>query len=1147
MASASIQSLMESEKTKMESESLWMISDSESYSVDSHTEKSRASVSKLSLIEVDETEKPRTKRYLMESDSEPSKTDSDSEGCELASAAVKYFIATKTFHQSSASNQFPKDSWSGSRTINSDSENPVMSSDSMKYMKKAETCKSTCNLERLKVAHKSESLQDWLDAKRKQLDSDNAGYWDSSGKYQFSSIVPQESVGKRQGDLQTFQHITEKKEVGSSSDKHQTQFGNERDQNEPESKRYLIKTEKGLDNEGFQMDEEREGYLVESDFRDSEHEAHLLEAHRLGARKKENRPPGFWRPIILPPKLAQDKKTEEQKSIQQKDNRVSRIQLTRYKSEDKNVRFKEASSSLSDKPLSQEKLKKKHSYSFSPDSHTVTDEKHHRKASLKISGYKRQCKDYRYSHSCESLKYQISPIPLSSEACTSNVSSFVDSPTSKSPKSVTRKKSRRSITYSPELGKQKCTRCFMEISNSSYHKCFINSDDSDSDSPLHGQISSHSKYSLQSKTIRHFKTSRNRPLSPSLDPQHSVVSRCSLHREDSKHSIDSTSYLHCESCASLQNRKGSSVTHTVSKNTKKIMGQHSTQGHTAAPVRLSQSESKFNLTAQPQNKDTPDVSERNIKAEANVEDKLLCKDDTDHEDETNTEDETDGEDETDTEDEDDTKDKKDPKDKSDPDGSDPKDGNSENNTDSNNGSQHSGSSGPTGGPNTSNDGDSKNVNDHKSESDPTIDNATNSDVNLKYSTDETCTNNLDNASDLEEYFNHHNNADFKGSTNPASGNKTRTVLDYISGSNNEDTGPRNMIIKGNIAYSENIRLLSNSYQNNIIKNESEPSSNPSPQNSYGLPEDLDSNSNINPSNATNNTVNPNYGAKSMSTAIYKQTAALNYYSDINDVTGFAYEVRSSFVVNSNYFDRKKYTARLSFALHTINAIDTNNVSTCTSAISSQFASEKTSALDTKHFPRFSRFRSFNVIISPNYNTKNSQNANNSTSISNINNPPATELEINILSVLKIIYGNAPNFIAGTNYPDFLITSEFYEPLELCRAYKIFDNQNIDAPFQDSAGYMDSDNSTYATGSMVALDAKESGFLKYFSRIQNTIGIKDPSSPFKVFSNQNIPLPSFDVIVEAELPDIVKFTISSGAVNQLFQLRLQTGSRQNVDL
>lgn len=102
------------------------------------------------------------------------------------------------------------------------------------------------------------------------------------------------------------------------------------------------------------------------------------------------------------------------------------------------------------------------------------------------------------------------------------------------------------------------------------------------------------------------------------------------------------------------------------------MGQHSTHGHISGPVRLSQSESKFNLTAQPQNEDTPDVSDRNIKAEANVEDKLLYKDDTDHEDETNTEDETDGEDETDTEDEDedDTKDKKDPKDKSDPDGSD---------------------------------------------------------------------------------------------------------------------------------------------------------------------------------------------------------------------------------------------------------------------------------------------------------------------------------------------------------------------------------------------------------------------------------------------------------------------------------------------
>eukprot|EP00073_Rattus_norvegicus_P055202 XP_017457683.1 PREDICTED: uncharacterized protein LOC100363993 isoform X1 [Rattus norvegicus] len=372
MASASIKRLIESEETKMENENLWMIPDSESYSVDSHTEKDRTPISKVHLIQGDETEKPRTKRYMVDSDSEPSETDSDSERCELASAAVKYFMDTQTFHHSSTSNQFPKDSWSESRTVNSDSESPVMSSDSMKYMKKAETCKSTCNLERLKVVHKSESLQSWLDAKRKQLESAHAGYWDSSGKYQFTSIVPQESFGKCQGDLQTFQSITEKNEVGSSSDKHQTQFGNERDQNEPESKRYLRKAEKGLDNEGFQMDKEREGYLVESDHRDSENETHLLEAHRLGARRKENRPPGFWRPIILPPKLAQEKKTEEQKSVQQKDDRFSRIQLTRYKSEDKNVRFKEASSSLSDKQLSQEKLQKKHSYSFSPDSHTFT-------------------------------------------------------------------------------------------------------------------------------------------------------------------------------------------------------------------------------------------------------------------------------------------------------------------------------------------------------------------------------------------------------------------------------------------------------------------------------------------------------------------------------------------------------------------------------------------------------------------------------------------------------------------------------------------------------------------------------------------------------------------------------------------------------
>ncbi|XP_027240119.2 uncharacterized protein LOC100760342 isoform X1 [Cricetulus griseus] len=1109
---------MASEKTVMETENFWTIPDSESYAVESGTEKGRVSVSKLHLIQVEKTEKRRSKRYMEDSESATSETDSDSERHELASAAVKCFMDIKT-----AINKLPKHSWSERRTVNSDSESPVMSSDSAKHMKKAEICKSSCNLERLKVAHKSESLQEWLDAKRKQLDSGHSGHWDSSGKYQFRSIVPQDSFGKCQGDLQTFQSITEKDQVDSSSEKYQKKPGNESDQNEPESKRYPIKREKGFDNKGFQVAKERE-HLLETDRYDSQ-----KEAHRLGARRKENRPPGFWRPVILTPKLGQEKKTEEHKSLQQKDNRFCRIQLTRYKSEDKTVRFKEASSSLSDKQLSPEKIKEKYSYGFSPDSDTFTDEKFHRKASRKISVYKRHCKEYRYARGCESFKYQISPIPPSSESSTSNVSSRVGSPNSKSLKSATRQKTRRSITFDLDVETQRCARCFMEISDSSFHKCPTNSDDSDSDSPLHGQISLDSKYSLRSKTVRHFKTSRNNPLSRSLDPKHRVGNRCSLHREDFRYSVDSTSYIHCERCSALQNLKGSVDTHTTPMKSEQIMGQHSTYGYImSTPERVSES----GLSAQPQNKDNPDDSARNIKDEADVEEELLSKDETDQEYETNTEDETDAEDETDTEDEDNNKDKKDPKDKSDPDGSDPKDGNSENNTDSNTGSDPSGASGPTSGPDSSNDGDSKNVTDHNNESDPAMENASNSDVNLEYSTD------LDNASDLSEDFNQQNNVDTKGSTNPnsASGNKNRTVMDYISGSNNVVAIARNDTGQGNNIFSENIRPISNSLD--FTQSENDPNNNPSPSNSHGLLKDLESIYNTKLSNVSshdvvnpNHIVYPNYGTEPTSTAIHKNTATLKYYSDLNGVTGFTYEVRSSFLVNPNYFGRKKYTIRPSFARSIINANDTSSITSYTSTISYQFTSGEKNAPENKYFPGFSHFNCFNIII------KNIQNAHNSPSTSNINIPYDAEVKASsISSIFKIVYGTVSDFIADTNctsYPDFLITSEFYDPLELGRAYIIFDNQNVGAQFQNSTGYTYPDISKYATGSVDALDAKESGFLKDFSRVQNPIGIKDPSS-FKILSNQNIPLSSFDVIVEAELPDLVKFAISSGAVNQLFK-------------
>lgn len=799
------------------------------------------------------------------------------------------------------------------------------------------------------------------------------------------------------------------------------------------------------------------------------------------------------------------------------------------------MRFKEASSSLSALQLSQEKIKDKHDYSFSPDSHTFTDEKYHRKASRKISVYKRHCREYRYAHGFENLKYQIAPIPLSSETCTSNVSSLIGSPNSKSSKSVTRQKTRRSITSSLDVGTRRCARCFMEISNTSFHKCSTNSDDSDSDSPLHSQISSDSKCSWGSKTARYLKTSRKSPLSRSLDPKHCVGIRCSLHREDFKCSVESTSYLHCESCSALQNLKSSAATQTIPIKSEKIRGQHSTSGHKmSTPKRLSASESKFSLTAQTQNKDNSDdsliklISARHIKDEADVKNKPLSKDETDHEDETNTEEETDVEDETDTEDED-NKDKKDPKDKSDPDGSDPKDSNSENNTDNNSGSDPSGASGPTSGPDSIKDGDSKNVTDHNNESDPAIDNASRSDVNLKYYTD------LDNAPDLAEDVNQQNNADSKLQTTPnsASGNKIRTVLDYISGSN-YDSVPRNDTGQGNNIYSETVGPNSNSLY--FIQKEANPKNNPSLQNSHGLPKDT--NYNTKPSNATshnvpNNISDSNYDTETSSTASHKHTTAIKYYLDLNDSAGFTYEVRSSFLVSPNYFGKKKYATIPSFALNTINAINTSNIISCTAVISSQFTAGKNYAPENKHF--LSHFNGFNIII------KNIQNDHNSSSTSNINILTDNELKASFISssILKIVYRNISHFITGTNhtsYPDLLITSEFYNPLEFVRAYIIFDNQNIGAQFQNTTEYMDSDTSKYATGSADALDAKESGFLKDFSGVQNPIGIKDPS-PLKILSNLNIPLHSFDVIVEAELPKVMKFAISPGAVNNLFKVSL----------
>uniref|UniRef100_A0A8C6QJR0 Testis expressed gene 16 n=1 Tax=Nannospalax galili TaxID=1026970 RepID=A0A8C6QJR0_NANGA len=1136
MASDSIKCLMESEEKVMENENFWIIPDAESSIMESDKERGRvvaASTSKVHLLLDEKAEKPRSKRYMLDSDSDLY-LDSGSEKHELASVAVKCLEDVKTFQLRTSPDKLPENSQSEKKTVNSDSESPGIASDSVTHLKKAGMSQNTCNLERLQ-----EGRILWLGSKRKLLEFDHGRQQASSEKYQLNSLKPQDSSGIYQNDHLTFQSSFERDEsqADSSSETHQTHSGSERDQNEPESTGDLIKIESRLENEDFQMDEESKGSLMESD-KEKGHERYRHdsenEAQRLGARRKDNRPPGFWRPVSLSPQLGLGKKTEEQ-SVQHSDDRVSSIPLMKSKSENKDVKCKALCPCLSDKQLSQE------NYSSSPDSNTFTDEMNRRKASHKISIHKCHCKEFTYSHSCQSFRSQIShPRPLSSENYSLNVPSSSQTPTSTSPKCVIQQKTQKNITCSLNMKTQRCARYFMETSKSFFHKFPMNSDDSASDSPLPTQISLDSKHSLSSKTYRHCKISRNRLLSQSADRKHHVGSHCPLHKEESKHSSDSASYLNCESCSALQNLKGSTVTSTFPMHSENVMGQHSIHGQVVAtPITPSESESKFNLTASLQSEDKPDneTKLRNPKNETDVKYKLLPTNETNDEDETNTEDETD-DDETDSEDEDNAKDKKDPKDKSDPDDSDPKDGNSENNTESGNGSDPSGAAEPTSGPDSSNDVDSGNAIDRSNESDP-ADNATNNDVNLKYSTDEViCADNSDNASALIDDATQQNTVDSKNSIHPncTSGNQNRTVLDFISSSNN-DIDPRNTIGSGN---------------------DTDPNNFNSQNNTHAFQKLLDFNYNTNPSNNNNshnaiipyNIADPKYGIKPTSITSHKHIVALNYYLDQNCVTGLTYEIKSVFAVNPNCSDRNHYLARPRFAASAISPTDTRNTTDYSGAVSSHFTTGKSYASNNKHFHRFTYCSDLNVTNNPNYNALNIQNIHYFVSSRIINNLPDPELQISSkFSILKFAYGNISNFVPDTNYssfPDYLIASKFHDPLELGRAYIIFDDQNIGAQFQESTGGMDSVNYKHATGSVDALDATESGFLKDFSRVQNPVGIKDPAT-LKILSNPNIPLPNFDVIVEAELPDVVKFVISPGALNHFCKNNFCGFSRDNTSL
>uniref|UniRef100_A0A8C3WI60 Uncharacterized protein n=1 Tax=Catagonus wagneri TaxID=51154 RepID=A0A8C3WI60_9CETA len=1151
---------MGSEKKLMETEQHWIFSASERYVMDSNIERDgidSVSASGVHLMGEDKhQEKTRTETYMTDSDSEPCRMDSDSKRHGLASASMKCLMETETFQLSTGTKRHWMDSWSERRSMDLDSESLCMASDSVKYMMKAENCQRDSDLERFRMGLRSESERCCTDSEMQQLDSDR--YFESSRRHQHRSSRFQGSSRRCHDDLQKHWDKFEKHHIDTNFEKHQNEFESERYNMEMEREQCLIEPE----NERLQMEEKRGKHLINSDSEKehkiiSDKERHHLdseiEAQRLGARRKDNRPQGFWRPIFLSPPYGQGKETEEQHFVQQVDNRViSRIQLVRYHSDDKIVRFKELAPTLRDKQDSWKKLKEKHSHNLFLDPNTFMDNKHHKNANHKISVCKSCHTDYRYQQRFQSSKSQVNLFHLiSAKYCTSEVSTHVYHPTSMSPWSAVHPKTHRNSTYNLDAGAQVCSKYFVGISNSSFHKCLVNSDDdSDPDCTLHLQISLDSKYSLRPKSIRHHKTSWNSPLSRSLDPKHPVGIRCPLHRKDSKYSLGSTSYLHCESCSALQNLMGSTVTRTFPMNPQNNTDHRSTPGpviNTSSTSGLER-KGKFNLTTKFENYANLDdktklVSTGNLKDKANVKDKLLVKDDTDHEDETDSEDEEDHQDETDPEGENNAKDKKDPKDRSDPDDTDPKDSNAENDSDTNNGSDASGDADPASGADSNRDGDSSNGTDSNSEPDSNNNNVTNNDANSKYSTDseeDKHTNISDIVSGLDNSINRDCTADSNNGTNPnyTSGLQNGTGLNYTSGSSNGSPGSNNN------GSSPNINGLD--LNNSPVPNNSSPGGNNSP--------DLtkESYSNSRPSNATshNAAISPNkdsdsvHETKPISAAGHNYTAIPNCDSNLDYVPEFTHAVGSNFVVGLNYIARNSCAASISSTATTVNVIDTTNTTNCIDPNSPTYTAGTSCASDTNHDPRFTHVIGSNFVINPNYDAINIHNVHNSTSTRNINNLPEPELEINSnSSVLNIFYGNAPVFVTGTNYistPEKLTTHKFFNPSKLVRYYAVFDNHKFGACLKDYADSMDLSSFKDAAESKDVLDAKESSFLKDFSEVQNPIGIKDPAS-LNFHSNSNIPLPSFDIIVEAEPPDVMKFAIPSGAVNEFFK----QGERQDV--
>ncbi|KAF6090767.1 hypothetical protein HJG60_012158 [Phyllostomus discolor] len=1232
MASDSIKRLIQSQRF-IES---MMVSASGKYVMGSGVEGDKmdsASPSGVQLIGKGKHQaKTRLKSSIMDSDSEPCGKDSNSERHALATVAAECLLGTKTCQLSTDTERCWIDSASERHTVDLDSESLGMVSDSVKHMKKAKSCQSEFAFEAFQVDLRPKSEKSSTDSARQQFDLDYDAYWDGSTSYEYMSARFQSSSERCQVDLQTHQDNFESHQLDSDSKKRGANSKNEKHQNEFESERHMMKMERGqcliqLENERLQMDKEQEKYDLHPDsgkepWIASGSERHdpeaEYEAQWLGARKKGNRPPGFWRPLFLLPSSGQAKKTEEKYSVQQTGNKgVSGIQHGGHLSDEKIVRCKEISPTVSDKQASQQKLKEKHSHNVSPDPNTLVGNKGQINASHKISSCKSHSKEYRQLQSFQSSASQINL--LNAEDNKSEVSATDCHLTSMSPKSHSDTMDTRATI---------CSKCFMEINNSSFHKCLGDSNnDSDSDCSLHLQSSFCSKYCLSPRPVRQSKTSQKSLLSQALDLEHMVGIRCPKHQRDSKYSAG------CENCLGLQNLIHSTVTDTFPMNPENTTSHHSTSEPdniiNVSNVIGLESEVQFNLTTQRENEANSDnetelVSGDNLKIVAIVKDKPLLKEERDHEDKSDSEDETESEDEEDAENEDNTKDKKDPKDKSDRDDNDPKGSNSEKDADTNNGSDSSGNADRTSGADSNGDGNSNNGTDHSGRPDSNVDKGTNNDANSKHSTgseEGKYTNDLENASGLNN--DQHRTAGFNNGTNPNHTCKVQngTGMDCTSNSN-DDAGLSTATRSGNGIYlyngtgatkeagpnnnrsgpNFNESVLQNNgpglqnnrqhpslpgFNNNGSGLNTNPilnSNRPGPNDDISVLEnDPDfNNNNTRPYHASHNTpfssnkdVDSNCDTKSTNDFDHNYSAVPNYYSDPDYVSRFIEIVGSSFVVNPNNITKSRYAVRPSSTNDNGNGnvSDGGNSASCGGAINPSYIAFTSYASDTIHETRFIHVTGSIFVTTPNCDAINTINVHNSTSTTNITfSEPKLEIGSSF-SIPNIVYDRTPPFGAGTNYtftPENLTTFTSFAVYKFGGNYTSTDYHKLGVYTKANDGSMDS-IFMHATESKYVLDAKESGLSKYFSSVQNPLGIKDHSS-LNFCCDTNILLLSFDIIIEAEQPDVVKFAISSGAVNlfvkckmfsvdfqskmqqnhllckntgYLLKLNLQTGSRQNL--